>query len=83
MAGHLRQLVEASQLQELAEPWVAGPRAHRIWPASRHCQSFQDAVRNKDRQDQDRLQEGSGGNELAVPQRCVRKYISLLYGYYE
>ena len=41
MAGHLRQLVEASQLQELAEPWVAGARAHRIWPARGHCQSFQ------------------------------------------
>ena len=41
MAGHLRQLVEASHLQELAEPWVAGARAHRIWPARGHCQSFQ------------------------------------------
>ena len=67
MAGLLRQLVEASQLQAIAEPWVAGARDHRIWPAGRHFHSVQDAIFAEDRQDKDRLQEGSGGIGVASP----------------
>ena len=75
MVGHLRQLVEASQLQAIAEPWVAGARDHRIWPARRDCQSFQDAIYAEDRPDEDRLRESSAGIGLAAPQQSLRMYI--------
>ena len=47
------------------------------------CESYEANRRGRDRRAKDRSQEGSGGNELAGPQKRVRKYISLLYGYYE
>ena len=71
MAGLLRQLVEASQLQAVAEPWVARARGHRIWTPRGDCQSLPGAVRGQDRQDEDRLREGSGGDGLAGPQGCL------------
>ena len=74
MAGLLRQLVEASQLQAVAEPWVAGARGHRIWTARGDCQSLPGAVRGQDLQDEDRLREGSGGDGLVKPQRCMSKH---------
>ena len=73
MAGLLRQLVEASQLQAVAEPWVAGARGHRIWTALGYCQSLQGPASGQDRQDEDRLREGSGGDRLAGPQGCLSK----------
>ena len=80
MASLLRQLVEASQLQATAEPWVAGARDHRIWPAGRHFHSVQDAIFAEDRQDKDRLQEGSGGIGVASPQKSLRMYIQSTHG---
>ena len=71
MARLLRQLVEASQLQAVAQPWVAGARGHRIWTARGDCQSLPGVVRGQDRQDEARLREGSGGDGLATAERCV------------
>ena len=73
MARLLRQLVEASQLRAVAEPWVAGARGHRIWTPRGDYQSLPGAVRGQDRQDEDRLREGSGGDGLAFPQGRLSK----------
>ena len=78
MAGLLRQLVEASQLQATAEPWVAGARDHRIWPTRGDCQSFQDAICTEDRQDEDRLRASSAGIGLATPQL---RFASIILGF--
>ena len=67
MARLLRQLVEASQLQAVAEPWVAGTRNHRVWTTSGDCQGLPGALRGKDSQGEDRLREGSRGVGLAFP----------------
>ena len=67
MAGLLRQLVEASQLQAVAEPWVAGARGHRIWTSRGDCQSLPGTFHGQDSQDEDRLREGSRGVGLAFP----------------
>ena len=73
MAGLLRQLVEASQLQAVAEPWAARAFGHRVWTARRDCQGLPGAFRGQDRQDEDRLREGSGGDGLAFPQGRLSK----------
>ena len=68
MARLLRQLVEASQLQAVAEPWIARTRNHRVWTTSGDCQSLPGALRGQDSQDEDSLREGSRGVGLAFPQ---------------
>ena len=76
MARLLRQLVEASQLRAVAEPWVAGARDHRVWTSRGDCQGVPGALRAQDSQDEDRLREGSRGVGLAFPRGRVSSTVA-------
>ena len=76
MARLLRQLVEASQLRAVAEPWVAGARDHRVWTTSGDCQSLPGSLRGQDSTDEDRLRGGSKGVGLAFPHGRVSSTVA-------
>ena len=76
MARLLRQLVKASQLQAVAEPWAARAFGHRVWTARRDCQGLPGAFRGQDSQDEDRLREGSRGVGLAFPPGRLRSTLA-------
>ena len=76
MARLLCQLVEASQLRAVAEPWVAGTRDHRVWTSRGDRQGVPGALRGQDSQDEDRLREGSKGVGLAFPHGRVSSTVA-------